>query len=273
MAVPDYKDRVIEPPQLNMSIEQVERWLYDLWDRTGGFESYIPDLSGLTASVPELNTLVGIDTSTTVQAQLNLKFNLASAGTMAYQNANNVNITNGSISGVGITNSDVFGNLRRTVGTSSEVRIPGASLYTSAEETGNTGAAVTDLASYTMFADALGNNGDYIDIEAWGTFAANANAKQIRLYFGTSVIFNSTSLVLNAGSWYLKAKVIREQEAAQNAISSVLSSNTTLVPTTELTNTSEDDGAAIIIKTTGTGVATDDIIQRGMTIKWFAASI
>lgn len=267
-----FADAVIEPPQAEMTIDQMQRWLFDIWNRTGGFESVVIDLTGLQATVAELNTLVGINTSTTVQDQLNLKLNIADVGTMAYQQANNVSITGGSLSDVGITNSEVFGDIRRTIGISDEVKIPGASLYTNSSEAENVGSGETDLMEYELFANALGVNGDYLDVEIWGIFAANANNKRIRLYFGSTVIFDTMAIALNDGSWYIKAKVIREELADQNAIASVISSNALLTPTTNFTIPSEDAAIPILIKTTGEGIANADIVQRGMTIKWFAAS-
>ena len=71
---PYFYPRLIEPPVVeNYTDQTLYRRDYDMWARTGGYDSYIPDLIGLKASVDELNTLVGVNTSTTVQAQLNLR--------------------------------------------------------------------------------------------------------------------------------------------------------------------------------------------------------
>lgn len=272
MAAPEFYDRVLEPPRPGMTDDEKFRWLYDLWRRTGGYINFIPNLFGLQASVEELNTLVGIDTNFTVQAQLNSKADAVDLGTMASQNANNVNITGGVLDGVDITNSSVSGDLAVTVGTSLVSATVGASLNTNITAVSNVNAGETTLMNYTLQANMLGNNGDYIDIDAYGTFAANANNKRIRLYFGATVIFDTTAIAANAGSWWIKGKIAREALADQQAITSIISSNALVTPTTSFTDPSESLGGTVLIKVTGLGVASNDITQQGFDVKWFAAA-
>jgi hypothetical protein len=270
----EFADRVIEAPLPSTvrSPDELYRWLYDMWQRTGGFETYIINLNGLVASVQELNTLVGIDTNTTVQDQLNTKANTADIGTLAEQNANSVAITGGALSSVTITNSAVSGNLQVRVGVSATTSKVGASLHTEAADIPTTDNLEDNLMAYSLVSGALGNNGDYVEVEGWGTFAANANNKQVRLYFGSTVIFDTTALALNDGSWIIRAKIMREASADQKSIATVISSNTLLPASSQIMNPSEDDQAPILIKFTGQGVSAGDIIQSGFTVKWFAAS-
>lgn len=271
MAAPDFKDRVIEPPRPDMDPDDLYLFIYDLWSRTGGYETYIVNLNGLEASVQELNTLVGIDTNTTVQAQLNLKFNTADAGTMAYQNANNVAITGGALSGVTITNSNVSGVLKVKIGAASTLSTCGVSLFTNAGTAANVDNTENNLMTYTLAANSLNAAGVYLDIEVWGTYAANANNKRIRLYFGSQVIFDTSVIAANAGNWYIKAKVMAEASADQKSIATIISSNTLVTPTAQINNLSQDETTPIVIKTTALAVAANDVIQTGFSIKWFAA--
>jgi hypothetical protein len=71
----------LQPPTREMDERQQTQWDWTMWKRTGGFNSGIADFSGLEATVSELNTLVGISTSVTVQAQLNGKEGSFGAGT------------------------------------------------------------------------------------------------------------------------------------------------------------------------------------------------
>jgi hypothetical protein len=68
----------------------------------------------------------------------------------------------------------------------------------------------------------LGVNGDSYEFEFLGTFAADANNKTIRLYFGGATplsggtkIFDSGALTQNAGAWRLRGRVIRTGAATQ----------------------------------------------------------
>jgi hypothetical protein len=65
--------RILNPPTPDMFQDDTAhyRFLLEIYNRTGGSKNTGADLSGLTASVRELNTLEGIRLDTTVQAQLN----------------------------------------------------------------------------------------------------------------------------------------------------------------------------------------------------------
>jgi hypothetical protein len=273
MAAPDFKDRVIEPPLPNMSAEESYVWLYDLWDRTGGYETYIVNLNGLEASVAELNTLVGINTNFTVQQQLDSKVNVADIGTMAAQDRDAVDITGGTLQNVAITNSTISGDIEVNVGTSVTTAEPGASLYTNVSEVGNIGGGEDNLMGYTLVANVLGTNGDYVEIEGYGKFAANGNNKRVRLYFGGTLIFDTTAIAANSGSWWIKAKVMREASADQKAIASIIATSALLPPTSTFTDTSISTTSTIAIQFTGEATADNDIQQEGMAIKWFPAAI
>lgn len=270
MAAPDFYDRLIEPPQPGMTPDEQYRWFYDLWQRTGGYISYIPNLAGLVASVEELNTLVGILTNVTVQFQLDSKANSADLGTMSEQNADDVVITGGSLSSVDIVESNVSGDLAITIGTSTTAKTVGASLHGDVTAVSNSNGSENDLMTYTLLADMLGVNTNYIEIDAWGSFAANANNKRLKLYFGSTVIYDTGAIAANGGAWILHATVAREASADQKAIATIISGNALITAAAQITNPSEDSTTDIIVKTTATAVAANDVTQDGFTVKWYA---
>ena len=98
---------------------------------------------------------------------------------------------------------------------------------------GNTGQGVLDvdttavttattseetIQSYTLPADALKRNGQSLRIRAWGTTAATANDKTIKLTFGSTTLISTGALAANAKDWYLEAIVVRTGAATQEAI-------------------------------------------------------
>lgn len=133
----------------------------------------------------------------------------------------------------------------------------------------NHNAAITNLISYTMQPNVLGKVGYNVDIQAYGIFAANANNKEIILYFGSDVLFDSTALPINGGTWLLQATVTRTSPTTQQAIVKVTSSNSTLPNTVVYTTPIQDLTTAIVIKCTGQGVATADITEIGQLVKVF----
>jgi len=66
---------------------------------------------------------------------------------------------------------------------------------------GNVGTGEDNLITYTVPGNLLTVNLDRIKFTSAGTFAANINNKRIRVYFGTTVLLDTTALALNGGDW------------------------------------------------------------------------
>ncbi len=65
----------LQPPSPGMLKDDsaLYRFMLEIYNRTGGSASKVTDLTGLKATVQELNTLVGIKTNTSIQEQLDGK--------------------------------------------------------------------------------------------------------------------------------------------------------------------------------------------------------
>jgi hypothetical protein len=243
---------------------------YFIWDRTGGYNSSTIDAADISVSAAEINTLSGITTAVTVQVQLDSKASVSSLGTMAYQDSNSVGITGGSIENVFITQSDIQqSDIFIKQGDSSQQMSAGGVADVDTTAVGNVGAGEDDLISYTMPSDSLNTNGSFIEIESFGTFAGNANNKRVRLYFGSTVIYDTTSVAANSGSWTIKSRVIRTGSSSQKAISTIISDNALIVNGSSYTTPAESLTGNVIIRCTGEAVANDDVVQEGLVIKLF----
>ncbi|MDE2020371.1 MAG: hypothetical protein KGJ13_08555, partial [Patescibacteria group bacterium] len=133
----------------------------------------------------------------------------------------------------------------------------------------NVGAAQTDLITYSLPASALGTNGDRVEVQAFGAFNTNVNAKRLKMFFGSTAIFDTGSLVFNGGAWYIYAVITRFGAAVQTAIS-VFDGNLTLVTTNcQETVPTETMSSAITIKCTGQGTNNSDVIQDEMIVNWY----
>lgn len=137
----------------------------------------------------------------------------------------------------------------------------------------NTGAGEDDLQSVTLPADSLDtNDSSRLRIQAWGTFAANANAKITRLYFGATELTELNGSV-NDGPWYIEALVVRTGAGNQSVIcrgfskASAASAAAFSLTTMTVTTPAETLTAAVTIKTTGEGVANADIISSGLSVE------
>lgn len=132
---------------------------------------------------------------------------------------------------------------------------------------GNITTGVDDLITFTVPAATLAVNGDSLEVTCMGTFAANANSKQVRLLFGTAVLFASGAQNENNASWYIKAHIIRTGAATQDCVASFSTDGTLFSPTAAFTLATETLSGTVVVKCTGEGVATDDIVQTAMITK------
>lgn len=130
---------------------------------------------------------------------------------------------------------------------------------------GNVGGGEDDLISTTLEAKSLYKNGQAIRITAWGSCAANANAKTLQLYFGGTSILTTGAVAANNKKWVIQAIVVRTGVDTQDVIAWGVYNDA--VVATQFAALTKDDGANQTVKCTGTGTATDDIIQEGLTIE------
>jgi hypothetical protein len=135
----------------------------------------------------------------------------------------------------------------------------------------NIGAGIDDLITYTMPANTMRYDGDYLEIEAWGVFAANANNKTVTLNFGGQIIYTTAANIANSGTWSLKGKIIRISPTSQEILVEMLSNNADLQNDTDYpafrSAGTQDLTTKLIIKCTGAGTADNDIIQKVLVTK------
>ncbi len=253
---------------------------YLMWERTGAYEISEFNLAEVKISAQEANTLIGIDTSKTVQTQLNEKAGSADLGTMAFQNSDNVAVTGGFIAATAMNNVTVNNSLYiggtvqdavilAKAGSSSDSMQIGGVLVSNVISVGNIGTGEDNLIQYTVNANTLDIGNCFLEISAFGTFAGNANNKRVKLYFGSAVLIDTGLVPANDGSWSVKSTVIRVNSNAQKNISSIISNNTSISDGTSYIASSEDLTASIIVKCTGQGITDNDVVQEGLIIKMF----
>ena len=132
----------------------------------------------------------------------------------------------------------------------------------------------TDLHTYTMPADTMITNGDILVIKCMFTTAANANAKTMSLYFGSTVLATITG-TLNAQDLIMDSTITRYGSANQLSITTNYYTTTGGgAITTEAyddDSMTEDLASAVIIKTLGqNGVATlNDIVSKTLMVTLF----
>lgn len=132
------------------------------------------------------------------------------------------------------------------------------------------GSGDTDLHSYTVPANTLATDGDFIAGRMAVTFANNANNKRFRVLFGGTAIFDtaSTAALSNISGDFTSTIMRIDSDSVRviisfNANSSVF---TSVAVYTQIDSLSFTGG--LILKAVGNGVAADDVVQRMTTVEW-----
>ena len=145
----------------------------------------------------------------------------------------------------------------------------GGQLTNDTTSVGNVGAGVDDLITYLLEKNTFQNTGDVIEITAYGTTAANANNKTIKLLLGSTELLTTGALAFNNKDWQIKTTLTRTGSATQKSIAVFSGDTALLTQVSSFVSGTEDFTTALTIKCTGEATSNNDIIQQGLTINFY----
>jgi hypothetical protein len=155
-----------------------------------------------------------------------------------------------------------------TMGTGSDVAKLVGVVNSDTTAVGNVDGGEDDLITYSLLANSLSGNGKGLQVTFFGTTAANANNKTLKIYFGASQILTTGAVGANDKDWKVTAIILRDGATSQICISEGRFNDTEVEPA--FTDAAEDETGAITIKATGesAGAASNDIVCKAMLLKW-----
>lgn len=167
-----------------------------------------------------------------------------------------------------------------SAGSSTSVAKLGGTIVDHFADAGNVTTGETDLYSDTLPASILATNGDKIVMSFGGIFVSSATAtREIKIYFGGTVVFDSGALSISAGSdaWEIDCIAIRDSSSTVRCITTMTTTGAainaycsyTRVTGLTLTNTQI---AKITGQAAGVGAATNDIVAKVGTMEWKSAA-
>lgn len=185
--------------------------------------------------------------------------NSVSTGTLANSGTNSIQWTNGRMIG-----GPALGTLN--------VRFAGV-LDTNITAVGNVGSGVDDLMSYTVPAAQLPTNKDALNFEMVFKTAANANNKQIKVFYGATTLYDSGVVAANDDQLVVRGRIIRTGAATQIAhITAIGNAGGAFTDTVTLTTPAETLSGTVVLKATGEATSDNDIQQIYQTIIWEPAT-
>ncbi len=150
------------------------------------------------------------------------------------------------------------------------IRLGAAPTWVNVTTVNNSGTAETDLHSYTIPAGHFAVDKKAIRLKAWGTMAANANTKTLRLKFGATpvtVVLNPGQTAPNGLSWSVEVTIVRTGSNAQVLFVRVLLG--TAIELISVVTGTETDANALTLKLTGqSAVGSNDITIRGSMVEY-----
>ena len=148
-------------------------------------------------------------------------------------------------------------------------------LYTDVADHSNSGGGgvgtETTLATYTMPANTLDTNGEYVEVGATISVVGAGNSI-INLYFGSTVIYTIPSGNYSGQSIQLRAKIFRTGATTQRATATALASGNAVSSNHTYTTPAETLSGVVVIKITGANGTINRITQRTFDVRHFGAS-
>ena len=178
---------------------------------------------------------------------------------------------------VGIGTTPVAGYpLLIQAGAGTAVKVPVGAVTVNVTEAGNiANTNEQDLWTYSLPAATLNANGRGVRITVWGTLAANANDKMVKLYMGGYLLSSSViAMRVNNGLFRAQAEVIRTGAATEVGNASFYYGvlNGAQIYRANAFALALDTTAAIIIKVAGqspTAGAANDVVFKGALVEVF----
>ena len=163
-----------------------------------------------------------------------------------------INLTDGLVAGTGTARAKVGGAISSNV-----------------TATGNVGTGEDTLHTYTIPANTLSANGEFLRIQQAVTFAANANNKRYKIKYGATTIYDSGTVAQNGGSAVFDILITRYGVASQYVIiHGQLSAGSLLAAPTVYQTASETLSGTSVLTDTGEATADNDIVSRVTIIQW-----
>ena len=124
------------------------------------------------------------------------------------------------------------------------------------------------LNSITLPANAFNANTRSITVHAWGTTAANGNAKNLTIYFGSTAVATVTGSTASGKDYLITAVVNRTGSGTQSGVATIQIDTGVAPALTVITTLGQTDSSSIVIsvKSANTAAAAASATGKGLSV-------
>jgi hypothetical protein len=125
----------------------------------------------------------------------------------------------------------------------------------------NVGTGEDVLYTYTIPSNTLSANKDMITMSASGRIGASGNSKRIRIYYGSTLLFDTGSLSdITGSSWDAYVRIYRVDATNQKAVVTFISSNSSLLTSILYSTPAETLSGTVVLQVTGEAVSNNEVL-------------
>jgi len=133
------------------------------------------------------------------------------------------------------------------------------------------GASETNLITFAVPAHTLTNLNDRLRFRFAGNFAATANAKDLKVIYGSETILDTSSQIVNSGAWTIEGEIIRIGNTSQEVSAEFHGAGVTLFTTASVGLLAQTNGIATTLKMTSTAAGNGDVTNRTLVVMYYPA--
>ncbi len=170
--------------------------------------------------------------------------------------------------GDGLFSVQILGETSVPAGAGGELAKLGGRLFGTAVQVLSSGTTETTFYSYTVPANTLNTTTDSLCFRASGLMTPSAFTKQLRVYFGSTVIFDTTALAItDANSWVITGEVMQSGPHLQQCNVTFSCNSATIQSSASFVASAENETTPLALYVTGQVGTTGGTDIAGETFK------
>lgn len=165
-----------------------------------------------------------------------------------------------------IVNSDGI-SLASQPSTASSVSVASSGTVVSSASVASAASTATQaMVTHSLKPGILGQNGEFLEFDIWGTHAANGNNKTVLVALDGTTIATTGALAANNKSFHMRGRIVRQSSAVEVAMNlGGMANDAVIVPAT--TALTKDTSLGLDLVVNASGAAAADVLIHHVQVR------